>query len=157
MDLTRAERRVPILRIVDAIVAELPGTRRHPDAERLREALQRFLRNPERLKARIADSDHQPGIGRIPPIRGGGDMRCSRRRNSPASLSIVDAQKHMSAEVRRRPLPQDGRLDLMQVERRRVRRSDSRRADSVLDNMGASFQGLQESRTAPLCKCHPER
>ena len=42
MDLTHTERLVPILRIVDAVVPELPGARRHPDAERLGEALQRI-------------------------------------------------------------------------------------------------------------------
>jgi hypothetical protein len=34
MDLTRAERLLPILRIVDPIVAKLPGTRGHADAKR---------------------------------------------------------------------------------------------------------------------------
>ena len=57
MDLTCAERLVPILRIVDAVVPELPGARRHPDAERLGEALQRILRDAERFEARIADSE----------------------------------------------------------------------------------------------------
>ena len=49
-------------------------------------------------------------------------MRCEPAEEFAARLSIVDAQEHVSAEVRRRPLPQDGRLDLVQVERRRVRR-----------------------------------
>src|SRR5262249_26586617 len=40
MDLTRAERPLPVLRIVDTLVAELPGARRHPNAERLGKALQ---------------------------------------------------------------------------------------------------------------------
>src|SRR4029077_9461432 len=72
MDFTRAVRLVPVLRVIDSFVAKLPGARGHPDAERLRKALQRLLRKPERFKARIADSDRQPGLGRIPPIRGGG-------------------------------------------------------------------------------------
>src|SRR5262249_16074493 len=75
MDLTRAERPVPILRIVDPFIAKLLCTRRHPDTERLGEAVQRFLGKPERLEARIADSDLQPGSRGIPPIRRGGDMR----------------------------------------------------------------------------------
>src|SRR5215469_14596677 len=36
--------------------------------------------------------------------------------------SSVDAQEHVSAEVRRRPLPEDGRLDFMQIECRCWRR-----------------------------------
>ena len=122
VDLTFAVRRVPILRIVDAFVPELPGARRHPFAERLGEALQRLLRNAERLKARIADPDRKPGIRRVPPARCGIDVRCQPAEERAARLSIVDAQKHVSAEVRRRPLPENGRLDLMQVERRRLRR-----------------------------------
>src|SRR4030095_13838815 len=39
VDLTRAKWLVPILRIVDAFVSELFRARRHPDAERLGEAL----------------------------------------------------------------------------------------------------------------------
>src|SRR4030095_6930359 len=130
MDLAFAIRRIPVLWIVDAFLAELLCTRRHPDAESLREALQRFLRKAECLETSIADANHQPGIGRVPPIRGGRNMRCEPAEELPACLSIVDAQKHMSAEVRRRPLPQDGRLDLLQVERRRVRRRI--RADGFL-------------------------
>ena len=91
MDLARTERLVPILRIVDAVVAELLRARRHPDAECLGEALQRILRDAERFKARIADSEIQPGIGRIPPIRGGSDMRCEPAEDFAARLSIVDA------------------------------------------------------------------
>ena len=75
MDLPRAERLVPILRIVDPIVAKLPCARGHADAKRLGEAVQRALREPERLEARITDADLQPGRRRIPPIRRGGDMR----------------------------------------------------------------------------------
>ena len=122
VDLAGAERRIPILRIVDAFVAELPGASRHAHAERLGEALQRLLRQPERFQARIADSDRQPGIDRIPPMRGGADMRCEPAEELPACFSIVDAQEHVSAEVRCRPRPEDHRLDLIQVERRRGRR-----------------------------------
>ena len=47
-------------------------------------------------------------------------MRRQPAKELAARLSIVDAQEHVSAEVRRRPLPEDGRLDFVQVERRRV-------------------------------------
>ncbi len=50
MDLTCAVRLVPILRIVDAVVAELPGARCHPDAECLGEALQRTPAGPQALQ-----------------------------------------------------------------------------------------------------------
>src|SRR4029453_16387155 len=119
MDLTRAERLVPILRIGDPIVAKLLCPCGHADAKRLGEALQRFLREPERLEARIADSDLQPGSRRAPPIRRGGEMRCQPADESPAGSSIVDAQEYMSAEVRRRPRPEHRRLDFFQLERRR--------------------------------------
>ena len=46
-------------------------------------------------------------------------MRCQPAEELAARLRIVDAQEHVSAEVRRRPRPEDGRLDLVQVERRR--------------------------------------
>ena len=42
-------------------------------------------------------------------------MRCQAADEFPARSSIVDAQEYMSAEVRRRPRPEDGRLDFMQV------------------------------------------
>src|SRR5262245_60849364 len=107
MDVTRAERLLPILRIVDAFVAELLRARGHPDAKRLGEALQRFLWNPERLEAGIADSDLQPGRGRVPPIRRGGNMRRQPADEFPAGAGIVDAEEHVSAEVRRRPGAED--------------------------------------------------
>src|SRR5262249_17291620 len=53
VDLTRAERRVPILWCVDAYVPEFLGARRHPDAERFGEALQRVFGDTKRLEARI--------------------------------------------------------------------------------------------------------
>ena len=68
-------------------------------------------------------------------------MRCQPAEELAARLSIVDAQKHMSAEVRRRPRPEHGRLDLVQVERRRVQRKIARRQDSVVDNMAHPFMG----------------
>ena len=46
-------------------------------------------------------------------------MRCQPAQQLATRLSVVDAQRHVRAEVRRRPQPEDGRLDLMQVERRR--------------------------------------
>ena len=49
-------------------------------------------------------------------------MRCEPAEEFAARLSIVDAQEHVSAEVRRRPRPEHGRLDFVQVERRRVQR-----------------------------------
>ena len=122
MDLTRAERLVPILRIVDPIVTKLLCARRHPDAKRLGEALQRLLGNAECLEARIADPDRQPGIGGDPRVCGRIDIRCQPAEKCATRLSIVDAQEHVSAEVRRRPGPEDRRLDLLQVERRRARR-----------------------------------
>src|SRR6185503_6237750 len=99
MDLTRAERLLPTLRIVDPVVAKLLGPRGHADAKRLGEALQRCLREPERLEARIADSDLQPGRGRIPPVRRGGDMRRQPADEFPPRSRVVDAQEHVSAEV----------------------------------------------------------
>src|SRR5262249_19694067 len=123
MDLPGAERLLPILRIVEPIVAKLPCTRSHADAKRLGKAVQRFLRQPERLEARIADADLQPGRRRIPPVRRGGDMRCEPPDEFPAGPSIVDTQEYMSAVVRRRPRPENGRLDFVQLERRRQRRN----------------------------------
>src|SRR4029077_356244 len=120
MDFSLAERWIPGLWVVGALVPELRGARRHPDAERLGETLQRVARNAERLEARIADPDEQPGIVRAPPARGGIDMRRQSAEEFATRSSIVDAQEHMRAEVRSRPLPEDGRLDFMQVERRRV-------------------------------------
>jgi hypothetical protein len=122
VDLTGAERLFPALRIVDAHVAELPGAGRHPDAERFGEALQRFLWNAERFEAGVADSDRQPRIGLAPPIRRGGNVKGEPADRFPARLRIVDAQEHVRAEVRRRPQPQHGRLDFMQVEHGRGHR-----------------------------------
>ena len=123
VDLSLAKRLVPILWIVDAFVSELPGSRRHPFAKRFGKALQRISRDAEGLKTGVADPDRNPGIRRVSPTRGGIDIRCQPAQEPAARLSIVDAQKHVGAEVRRRPLPEDGRLDLMQLDHRRVRRN----------------------------------
>src|SRR5262249_26971833 len=74
--LTFAVLAVAILRIVKASIPELLSARRHSFAKRLGEALQRILGEAERLKACIGDSDGQPSIGRVPPIRRGSDVRC---------------------------------------------------------------------------------
>jgi hypothetical protein len=74
--------------------------------------LQRILRDAERLKAAIADPDRKPGIRRAPPTLGGTDVRDQPPQKRAASMSIVDAQKHVRAEVRRGPLSEDGCLDL---------------------------------------------
>ena len=54
-------------------------------------------------------------------------MRCEPAKELAARLRIVDVQEHVSAEVRCRPRPEDGRLNLVQVERRRVQSKDLRR------------------------------
>ena len=75
-------------------------------------------------------------------------MRCQPAENARPSFSVVNAQEHVRAEVRRRPLPEHGRLDLMQVETRRVRRNIA--ADGFLtDDMGASFLGSDHSGPDP--------
>src|SRR6188472_4529612 len=117
MDLTRAERLVPILRIVDPIVAKLLCTRRHPDAKCLWKALQRLLGKSERFEARVGDPDVQPGIGCDPRVCGRIDIRCQPTEERSARLSILDAQEHMRAEIRRRSRSKDGRLDVVQLER----------------------------------------
>src|SRR5262245_8026732 len=49
-------------------------------------------------------------------------MRCQPPEELSTRTSIVDAQDHVRAEVRSRPGPEDGRLNLIQLERRRGRR-----------------------------------
>src|SRR5262249_2482346 len=120
VDLTFAEFLVPVLRIVDAVVPELPGARRHSCAELLWEALQRTLRKTERFKTRIRYPDPQPGISRGRPARGGIDEGRQPAEEFAARLSIVDAQERVSAEIRRWPLPENGRLNFMQFESRRA-------------------------------------
>src|SRR5262249_49882987 len=61
-------------------------------------------------------------LGRIPPIRRGGDMRCEPADELAACSRIVDAQEHVCAEVRCRPRSEDCRLDFLQVECRCVYR-----------------------------------
>src|SRR5262249_55477813 len=106
MDLTRAERPLPVLRIVDALVAELPGARRHPNAERLGKACQRSTRNPERREARVTDRDRQPGVRGAPPVGGGVDIWCEPAQEVAARPGLVDAQEHVRAEVGRRAMPE---------------------------------------------------
>ena len=47
-------------------------------------------------------------------------MRGQPPQELAARPRIVDAQEHVRAEVGRRPVPENGRLDLVQLERRRV-------------------------------------
>ena len=67
-------------------------------------------------------------------------MRCQPTEELAAGSSIVDAQEHVRAEVWRRPLPENGRLDFVQLERRRTRRTLPS-ADSSTDDMVASSMG----------------
>jgi hypothetical protein len=87
-------------------------------AKYLGEALQRILGNTERYKAGISGPERQPGTGRIPPAGRGIDMR-NQSAERAARLGVVDAKQHMRAEIRCRPLPKHGRLDLIQLDRRR--------------------------------------
>src|SRR5262245_6294137 len=149
MDLTGAKRLVPILRIVDPVVAKLPCPGGHADAKGLGEAVQRFLRKPERLEARVADADLQPGRRSIPPVRRGGDMRRQPANEFPSGSRLVDAQEYVSAVVRGRPRPEDRRLNFVQVERRRGRRN--RAADGFRDRRhGSSFQGVRAGQGPDL-------
>src|SRR5262245_3070691 len=50
-------------------------------------------------------------------------MRCEPADEFAARLSIVDPKEHVRTEIRRRPRPQHGRLDLVQLECRRARRT----------------------------------
>src|SRR5262245_42540339 len=118
MDFTFAVRQVPILRIVGGFVPELPSARRHPHTESIGETLERILRQAKRRKPLEADPDCKPGIIRRPPVRSRINMRCESAEKFAARLSMFDTQEHMGAEIRRRPLPQDRRLYLVQVERR---------------------------------------
>ena len=75
MNLSAAERLVPILRIVLAAVEKDVGARRHSYSKRLRKALQRLLRHAQRHQAGIADRYCNPGVRSFPPIGRGSDMR----------------------------------------------------------------------------------
>ena len=94
MDLTRAVRLVPMLRIVDTVVAELPGPRRHPDAERLGKALQRLPGQAQRFEAGIADCDRHPGVGRGRPVlRKNPRTASAGARNARPAPSLVHAAR----------------------------------------------------------------
>ena len=74
-------------------------------------------------------------------------MRCESPQELATRPSVVDAQEHVSAEVRRRPVSEDGCLDLMQLERRRGGRKIAA-AGFFGRNMGASFPvGFADVRT----------
>ena len=77
-------------------------------------------------------------------------MRCQPAEKLAAGSSIVDAQEHVSAEVRRRPRPEYGRLDLMQVERRRSRIEGFPLTGSSTDGIETSFRpSMAGVRTGP--------
>src|SRR5262245_5337817 len=120
VDLTCGERLVPVLWIVDAVVAKLPCARRHADAKSLWKALQRLLGKSERFEARVADSNVQPGIGGDPRAFRRIDIWCQAVEKRSTRFSIIDAQEQVCAEIRRRPRSEDGRLDFVQVECRRL-------------------------------------
>jgi hypothetical protein len=113
---------MPIPRIVDALVPQLPGTLRHSDAEGLREALERTRRDLEGLETGVTDGDRQPRTGRVPPACTRVDMRCQPAEQFATRSSVVDTQEHVGAKVRSRPVPEDRRLDFVQVQCRRLRR-----------------------------------
>src|SRR5689334_17250808 len=102
-----------MLRIVEAFVSQLPGTRRHPDAKGLRKAFERFARNSERLEASVTDRHGQPRIGCVPPVRGGLNMRDEPAQELSTRTRVVDVQDHVRTEVRSRPRSEDRRLDLL--------------------------------------------
>jgi enoyl-CoA hydratase/carnithine racemase len=76
-------------------------------------------------------------------------MRCQPPDELPARSSIVDAEEYVSAEVRRRPRPENGRLDFLQVEGRRGRRNSA--ADGFGDRRhGRSLIGEYREQAARL-------
>src|SRR5262245_9939678 len=80
-------------------VRQLALAGRDPDADRSGEAFQRVPWNAECLQAGITHSNRQPGIGGLPPVRGGIDMRYQPAEQLAARSSIVDVQHHVRAEV----------------------------------------------------------
>src|SRR5262249_48853351 len=115
MGIAIAELRIPISWIVNPDVAEVLRPCRHPDAESFGEAVQRVLRNTDRLKSRIADRGRQPCTACLPPIGRGIHVGSQSTKEFSARTSIVHAQKHMRAEVRCRPRPKHSGLDLVQL------------------------------------------
>ena len=69
---------------------------------------------------RLAHNHFKNFLETAPPTGGGINVRCQPPKKLATGLSIVDSQEHVSAEVRRRPRSEYGRLDLGQVERRCV-------------------------------------
>ena len=56
------ERLLPLLRAALADIAEHGRTRRHPLSELGREAVERFLRDAERLETVVGESNRDPGV-----------------------------------------------------------------------------------------------
>src|SRR5262249_31883767 len=149
--LTGAELRLPCLGRIDAVIAEFVGACGHADAERLWKALQRVFRNTQRLKARVTDTDGKPGIPRIPPVHGRGDMRRQPAQEGAARFGIVDTKKDVRADIGGGPWPQDRGLDLVEFERRRAR--GSARADGFSNGHGRlryAILSRNSSTAAPI-------
>src|SRR5262249_30601197 len=77
----------------------------------------------DRFETCVTDPDIQPGIGCDVRVSGRVDVGCQPAEKRAARPTIFDPQKHVRAEVWRRPRPQHGRLYFVELERRHARRT----------------------------------
>ena len=101
VDVTGAERPLPVLRTAVADVAQQRRAGRHPLSELRREAVERALRDPERLQPVVGEGDRDPGVvGRI----GRGSSAVDDVLQSPDELApggaVVDAEQQIRPDVR---------------------------------------------------------
>ena len=112
-----AERLLPVLRTALANVAQLRRAGGHPLAKLRREAVQRSLRDSQRLQSVVGERDRDPGV-----VRGivGGRARVDDVVQPPDQFApggaVIDAQQHVAADVGRGPLVQCSALDVVELE-----------------------------------------
>ena len=117
MDVRRAERLLPVRRAALADVAELGCACRHPLPKLGREAVERVLRDAERLEALIRERRGDPGaVCRV--LRGLArvDEPVQTPHQLPPRRTVVDPQEEVGADVGSRPLVQRAALDVVELQ-----------------------------------------
>jgi hypothetical protein len=108
------ERLLPTSGAALPYVAQLDRPRRHALLELWREAVERVVRQAERLQALVGEGHGDPGA--VPRLRAGTSM-VHNREQPPHQLTtgraVIDAEEHVLPDIGRGPLVQRPALDVV--------------------------------------------
>src|ERR1700722_17005144 len=117
MEILAAKRVVPSRRIAFTGVAEIFLALGHRDPKLQREAIENLSRQTEPCQTSMRKDDIDPCvIDRLLPVGGCRDLRYQTIQKRSRVRGVVDSQENIRAEIRHRPIANDGCLDVSKVE-----------------------------------------